>query len=78
MRSVTLPPDLATIAREAARIGTPPAPPRTATVAGLGHCVPVRGRHERRDRRAHRRRRRVDRQAHRRPRPAAAPRRARA
>jgi 3-oxoacyl-[acyl-carrier-protein] synthase-3 len=40
MRSATLPPDLATIAREATRIGTPPAPPRAALVTGLGHYVP--------------------------------------
>jgi 3-oxoacyl-[acyl-carrier-protein] synthase-3 len=40
MRSATLPPDLASIAREATRIGTPPQPPRTASVTGLGHYSP--------------------------------------
>src|ERR687892_330631 len=42
MRSVTLPPDLRTIAREALRDGAPtPAPARTARVLGLGHHVPA-------------------------------------
>lgn len=40
MRSATLPPDLATIAREATRNGAGPAPARTASVLGLGHHVP--------------------------------------
>jgi 3-oxoacyl-[acyl-carrier-protein] synthase-3 len=40
MRSAALPPDLASIAREATRNGTPAAPPRTARVVGLGHHVP--------------------------------------
>ena len=47
------------------------APPRSL---GLGTALPARGRAQRRDRRAHRRRRRLDRQAHRHPR--APPRRA--
>jgi len=41
MRSATLPPDLATIAREATRAGAPVAPPRAATITGLGHWVPA-------------------------------------
>jgi 3-oxoacyl-[acyl-carrier-protein] synthase-3 len=41
MRSATLPPDLRTIAREATREGAPLAPPRAATVTGLGHWVPA-------------------------------------
>jgi 3-oxoacyl-[acyl-carrier-protein] synthase III len=41
MRSATLPPDLATIARDATREGAPIAPPRTASVVGLGHWVPA-------------------------------------
>ena len=41
MRSATLPPDLATIAREATRAGQTFAPPRTASVTGLGHWVPA-------------------------------------
>jgi 3-oxoacyl-[acyl-carrier-protein] synthase-3 len=41
MRSATLPPDLATIARQATRAGAPVAPPRTATVTGLAHWVPA-------------------------------------
>lgn len=40
MRSAALPPDLATIAREATRNGNAVAPPRTARVIGLGHQVP--------------------------------------
>ena len=41
MRSATLPPDLRTIAREATRSGAPVAPPRTASIIGLGHWVPA-------------------------------------
>ena len=41
MRSATLPPDLRTIAREATRSGTPVAPPRTASIIGVGHWVPA-------------------------------------
>src|SRR4051794_8618636 len=41
MRSATLPPDLRTIAREATHRGAAVAPPRTATVIGLGHWVPA-------------------------------------
>jgi 3-oxoacyl-[acyl-carrier-protein] synthase-3 len=40
MRSSTLPPDLATIAREATRNGNMRAPARTARILGLGHHVP--------------------------------------
>jgi 3-oxoacyl-[acyl-carrier-protein] synthase III len=41
MRSATLPPELAAIAREATRNGdVAPAPPRTARIVGLGHHVP--------------------------------------
>jgi 3-oxoacyl-[acyl-carrier-protein] synthase-3 len=40
MRSATLPPDLATIAREATRNGNMRTPPRTARILGLGHHVP--------------------------------------
>jgi 3-oxoacyl-[acyl-carrier-protein] synthase III len=40
MRSVTLPPDLAAVAREARRNGRAVAPPRTASILGLGHHVP--------------------------------------
>ena len=40
MRSATLPPDLATIAREATRDGVTPKQHRTATITGLGHWVP--------------------------------------
>ena len=41
MRSTALPPELATIAREATRNGDiAPAPPRTARILGLGHHVP--------------------------------------
>jgi 3-oxoacyl-[acyl-carrier-protein] synthase-3 len=40
MRSAALPPDLATIAREATRNGSFHAPARTARVIGLGHYVP--------------------------------------
>jgi 3-oxoacyl-[acyl-carrier-protein] synthase-3 len=41
MRSAALPPELRTIAREAMREGAPLAPPRVATVTGLGHWVPA-------------------------------------
>ena len=41
MRSATLPPDLRDVAREATRDGAPLAPPRTASVIGLGHWVPA-------------------------------------
>ena len=40
MRSTALPPDLATIAREATRNGNMRAPARTARILGLGHHVP--------------------------------------
>jgi 3-oxoacyl-[acyl-carrier-protein] synthase-3 len=40
MRSATLPPDLATIAREATRNGNMRSPARTARILGLGHHVP--------------------------------------
>jgi 3-oxoacyl-[acyl-carrier-protein] synthase-3 len=40
MRSTTLPPDLATIAREATRNGDMRTPARTARIMGLGHQVP--------------------------------------
>jgi 3-oxoacyl-[acyl-carrier-protein] synthase-3 len=40
MRSAELPPELRTIAREAVRAGSPQAPPRAATITGLGHWVP--------------------------------------
>jgi 3-oxoacyl-[acyl-carrier-protein] synthase-3 len=40
MRSTTLPPELATIAREATRNGNMRAPARTARILGLGHHVP--------------------------------------
>src|SRR5919199_1367245 len=40
MRSTTLPPDLAPIAREATRNGNMRAPARTARILGLGHHVP--------------------------------------
>ncbi len=41
MRSTALPPELATIAREATRNGAvKPAPARTASILGLGHHVP--------------------------------------
>jgi 3-oxoacyl-[acyl-carrier-protein] synthase-3 len=40
MRSTTLPPDLATIAREATRNGNMRSPARTARILGLGHHVP--------------------------------------
>ena len=40
MRSATLPPDLAAVAREARHNGRAVAPPRTATIVGLGHHVP--------------------------------------
>jgi 3-oxoacyl-[acyl-carrier-protein] synthase-3 len=41
MRSATLPPDLAAVAREARHNGRAVAPPRTATILGLGHHVPA-------------------------------------
>jgi 3-oxoacyl-[acyl-carrier-protein] synthase-3 len=41
MRSATLPPDLAAVAREARRNGRVVAPPRTASILGLGHHVPA-------------------------------------
>jgi 3-oxoacyl-[acyl-carrier-protein] synthase III len=40
MRSATLPPELATIAREATRNGNMRSPARTARIVGLGHHVP--------------------------------------
>jgi len=40
MPSAALPPELHRIAREAARNGRRPAPPRTATILGLGHYLP--------------------------------------
>ena len=40
MPSAALPPELHEIAREAARNGRRPAPPRTATIKGLGHYLP--------------------------------------
>jgi 3-oxoacyl-[acyl-carrier-protein] synthase III len=40
MRSASLPPELATIAREATRNGNMRAPARTARILGLGHHVP--------------------------------------
>jgi 3-oxoacyl-[acyl-carrier-protein] synthase-3 len=40
MRSASLPPDLATIAREATRNGNMRSPARTARILGLGHHVP--------------------------------------
>jgi 3-oxoacyl-[acyl-carrier-protein] synthase-3 len=40
MRSATLPPELATIAREATRNGNMRSPARTAQIVGLGHHVP--------------------------------------
>src|ERR1700760_2321954 len=40
MPSATLPPELHQIARDAARTGRRPAPPRTATILGLGHYLP--------------------------------------
>jgi 3-oxoacyl-[acyl-carrier-protein] synthase-3 len=41
MPSTTLPPELHAIAREAVRDGRRPAPPRTASVLGLGHFLPA-------------------------------------
>ncbi len=41
MPSAALPPELHQIAREAARNGRRPAPPRTATILGLGHYLPT-------------------------------------
>jgi 3-oxoacyl-[acyl-carrier-protein] synthase-3 len=40
MRSATLPPELAAVAREARHNGRAVAPPRTATILGLGHHLP--------------------------------------
>jgi 3-oxoacyl-[acyl-carrier-protein] synthase III len=40
MPSAALPPELHQIARDAARNGRRPAPPRTATILGLGHHLP--------------------------------------
>src|SRR3954469_14984472 len=40
MLSAALPPELHQIAREAERTGRRPAPPRTATIFGLGHYLP--------------------------------------
>ena len=40
MRSSTLPPDLATVAREATRNGNMRSPARTSRILGLGHHVP--------------------------------------
>ena len=41
MPSAVLPPELQQIARDAARIANRPAPPRTATIIGLGHYLPA-------------------------------------
>src|SRR5215217_8763288 len=41
MSSAVLPPELQQIAREAARLADRPAPPRTATIIGLGHYLPT-------------------------------------
>jgi 3-oxoacyl-[acyl-carrier-protein] synthase-3 len=41
MHSAVLPPELQQIARDAARNGRRPAPPRTATILGLGHYLPT-------------------------------------
>src|SRR5215210_1383986 len=41
MRSAALPPDLRPIARDATRNGADAAPPRSASVLGLGHFVPA-------------------------------------
>ena len=41
MPSAALPPELQQIARDAARNGRRPAPPRTATILGLGHYLPT-------------------------------------
>src|SRR3954465_13703677 len=41
MLSAALPPELHQIARDAARTGRRPAPPRTATILGLGHHLPT-------------------------------------
>ena len=41
MLSAALPPELHQIARDAARDGRRPAPPRTATILGLGHYLPT-------------------------------------
>ncbi len=41
MPSAALPPELHQIARDAARNGRRPAPPRTATILGLGHYLPT-------------------------------------
>src|SRR3954452_13722712 len=39
--SATLPPELLAVAREGARLADRPAPPRTATIIGLGHYLPT-------------------------------------
>src|SRR3954452_5402781 len=41
MPSAVLPPELQKIAREGARLADRPAPPRTATIYGLGHYLPT-------------------------------------
>src|SRR4051795_7987446 len=41
MPNAALPPELHAIAREAVRDGRRPAPPRTASVLGLGHFLPA-------------------------------------
>src|SRR3954468_11457666 len=41
MPSAALPPELHQIARDAARNGRRPSPPRTATILGLGHYLPT-------------------------------------
>src|ERR1700749_3984862 len=40
MLSAALPPELQQVARDPARAGRRPAPPRTATILGLGHYLP--------------------------------------
>jgi len=40
MLSAALPPELQQVARDAARAGRRPAPPRVATIVGLGHYLP--------------------------------------
>ena len=69
MPSATLPPELHQIAREAARTGRRPAPPRTATILGLGHYLPSEVVPNGAIAEHIGRRRRVDRQAHGHPRP---------
>ena len=41
MPSAVLPPELQQIAREGAKAADRPAPPRTATILGLGHYLPT-------------------------------------